>query len=160
LPPALAGGERIDNKHLNISILTTLKQNKSISLKNMKNKRTYSKNIRLAVILLSVVFALTPCSVKSSFFSVFDIEYFQTLNKNQTTQTGTSYCEVQESSVNQSENNVEILKKQIPVLPVSISQKDIYFATALHRKDIYVNVTAVNKPPLYILYKRLKSDLA
>ncbi|MCV9927193.1 hypothetical protein OIU83_05995 [Flavobacterium sp. LS1R49] len=126
----------------------------------MKNKRAYRKNIRLVVILLAVVFALAPCSVKSSLFSVFDIEYFQTLNKNQTTQTGVSYCEVQESSFNQSESSVEKLKKQIPVLPVSISQNQISLTTPLHRKHIYVNVTAVNKPPLYILYKRLKFDLA
>lgn len=126
----------------------------------MKNKRTYPKNMRLVVILLAVVFALTPCSVKSSLFAAFDIEYFQTLNKNQTTQTAVSYCEVEESNVNQSENSVEKLQKQIPVLPVSVSRNQIILATALHKKDIYVNVAAVNTPPLYILYKRLKSDLA
>lgn len=117
--------------------------------------------MRLVVILLAVVFALAPCSVKSSLFSVFDIEYFQTLNKNQTTQTGTSsYCEIQESNVNQSENSVQKHKKQIPLLPVVVSQNQILLATALHKKYIYVNVSAVNTPPLYILYKRLKSDLA
>ncbi|MCC9070404.1 hypothetical protein LNQ49_02140 [Flavobacterium sp. F-65] len=126
----------------------------------MANKRTYSQKMRLVVILLTVVFALAPCSVKSSLFSVFDIEYFQTLNKNQTAQTGTSYCEVQESNVNQSENSVTKLKKQIPVLPVSVPQNQILLATALHNPHINVNVSAVNKPPLYILYKRLKSDLA
>ena len=136
------------------------KKNKSISLKNMKSKRTYPKKMRLVVILLAVVFALAPCSVKSSLFSVFDIEYFQTLNKNQTTQTGTSYCEIQESNVNQSENSVQKHKKQIPLLPVLVSQNQILLATALHKKYIYVNVSAVNTPPLYILYKRLKSDLA
>lgn len=115
--------------------------------------------MRLVVILLTVVFALAPCSVKSSLFSVFDIEYFQTLNKNQTAQTGTSSCEIQESSVNQSENSVQKHKKQIPLLPVVVSQNQILLATALHKKYIYVNVSAVNTPPLYILYKRLKSDL-
>ncbi|AYN04193.1 hypothetical protein EAG11_08305 [Flavobacterium sp. 140616W15] len=127
------------------------KKNKSISLENMKSKRTYPKKMRLVVILLAVVFALAPCSVKSSLFSVFDIEYFQTLNKNQTTPTGVSYCEVQESSVNQSENSIEKLKKQIPVLPISISQNQILLATALHKKHIYVNVATVNTP-LCIFY--------
>lgn len=126
----------------------------------MKNKRTYPQKMRLVVILLAVVFALAPCSVKSSLFSVFDIEYFQTLNKNQTAQTGTFYCEVQESSFNQLENSVTKLNKQVPVLPVSIPQNQILLPTALHNTDINVNVLAVNKPPLYILYKQLKSDLA
>lgn len=126
----------------------------------MKNKRTYTQKMRLVLILLAVVFALAPCSVKSSLFSAFDIEYFQTLNKNQTAQTGTSYCEVQESSVNQLENSVTKLSKQIAVLPISIPQNQILLATALHNTSINVNVLAVNKPPLYILYKQLKSDLA
>ncbi len=105
-----------------------------------------------------VLFSLTPCTVKEVFLSSVNAEFANSLNKTKTT-ASISRCaysqnENQQISV---EKNSEI-KKQIE--SVDFFDKPFFAVLSTKVYNDYSKTSSGNSPPKYILYKRLKIDIA
>lgn len=110
------------------------------------------------VSLCFVLFALSPCIAKQGLLNPVMVEFDKPLSQSKTT-THTSSCSYSQSDSYQVSVNKQIDNKnhsepvdliiQEPIAP----QPD----KTLGRQD---NTSSGNSPPKYILYKRLKLDIA
>ncbi|MCX7547408.1 hypothetical protein OS188_05505 [Xanthomarina sp. F1114] len=125
----------------------------------MKNTNPHIKFLRNSIILLVVLFSLTPCSVKESGSVLFNFEYQRPLNK-----TRVSFS--QENSCNSLIfNQVETVQTQktvdLDLRTVSISNPFLFSTVFGEVNQIKSsNASPDIGRPLYILYSRLKLDLA
>lgn len=116
------------------------------------------RNMRHIVLMWFILFALSPCVVKGVLFSVADAGYSKPLKKSKTT-APTSSCQYSQndnqqiSVVKQSDTNKEIE-------PYNVSGKLFFVVRSTKIKDKYSNTYSGDSPPKYILYKRLKLDVA
>lgn len=122
----------------------------------IKSNTYFLKN---ALLILLALFSLASCSVKEPVFRAIGIDYVRPLNQNKSTQTFEDSCKVHE-------------KSSLPVVEIqhidhqklfTVSGENMYFDFQQKIENV-VSETArqisVNTHPLYILYKRLKFDLA
>lgn len=126
----------------------------------MQNLRTPLKTYKAIVMMLVVVFSLSPCSLKRDLLSILDIQYISGLNKVKTTIGEASVCNLStESSSNRGSVSKNSLKskenKYFTALDAAIySQKGKVIS-----QNKYSGHSTGNSPPKYILFKRLKLDL-
>ncbi|WP_223605826.1 hypothetical protein [Chryseobacterium sp. OSA05B] len=122
----------------------------------MRTTGTPMKNYKALIMMLILVFSLSPCSVKRDLLSIFDIQYISGLNKVKITDSVQSYaCDsVTERSSSQVSASKSILK----------SKEHKYFTDTvpspeegkIRFQNKYSGTTTGNSPPKYILFKRLK----
>jgi hypothetical protein len=124
-------------------------------LKTEFHINTYARHIAL---MLFVLFSLSPCTVKESLFLSVNREYTKPLNKSRTTsQTNTCTYSQQEGQ------RIQVTAKSIINRQVEPDGFLVKIYVALHpAKDCkyYSKRSSGNSPPKYILYKRLKIDIA
>ncbi|SMC75714.1 hypothetical protein [Pedobacter africanus] len=111
---------------------------------------------RIAILWL-IVFSLAPCTVKEAWLSTFDIDYSKPLNQSRTT-VG-QQCQF----TNAEQNTVSLVKKvrfnREPAFSDSLVKNDLVTAAeAIDTRNL--DSFSGNSPPKYILYKRLKLDVA
>ncbi|WP_142723257.1 hypothetical protein [Chryseobacterium sp. ON_d1] len=123
----------------------------------MSNTKTHTKTYKAVIMMLILVFSLSPCSVKRDVLDLFDIEYISGLNKVRTT-TGVSLnCDTSIVSSKTSLSKAEVKYRASFLSSIVISKitgkESIFF-------NKYSGHATGNSPPKYILFKRLKLNLA
>lgn len=124
----------------------------------MSSHKAHTGFYKATIILLLLVFSLSPCSVKREVLNIFDIQYIETLNKVKTTVTSTSNCDASF----QNSSSTQISKADLKAKKVDFSfSLNLYFKKNKEGKVLssYSKTTTGNSPPKYILFKRLKLDL-
>ncbi|REC74597.1 hypothetical protein DRF60_17085 [Chryseobacterium elymi] len=121
---------------------------------------THMKNHKALIMMLILVFSLSPCSVKRDFLGIFDIQHISGLNKVKITAGTVSICglSADTSSVRTILSKADTKFKSKRFLfslnaAYSFGEEKIDF-------NQYSGQTSGNSPPKYILFKRLKLDLA
>jgi len=117
------------------------------------------KNYKALIIVFVLAFSLSPCSLKRDFLNIFDIQHISGLNKVKITNSAASCTFSGETS-----SSRIILSKA----DVKLKSKDFLFHsdTVLNFGEVkisfnkYSGHTSGNSPPKYILFKRLKLNLA
>ncbi|WP_160138654.1 hypothetical protein [Chryseobacterium sp. c4a] len=117
------------------------------------------KTYKAIITMLILVFSLSPCSVKRNVLDIFDIQYISGLNKVKITSGLSLNCDTSTTS-----SKVSISKAEAK------SKYKRYFwnsnATAKNTREDklffneYSGLSTGNSPPKYILFKRLKLNLA
>ncbi|GGW34681.1 hypothetical protein [Arenibacter certesii] len=129
-----------------------------LQVTSMNGAYLHIKNLQRALFLLAIAIALTPCSIKETVFSSFDIAFERPLNKTRTLQSANTECELQVLSHSYIKDNTQSAANQVPNAANTAS---IILAgckkVALKQ---YAKKSTGNSPPMYILYKRLKFDIA
>ncbi|QIY89326.1 hypothetical protein [Chryseobacterium gallinarum] len=117
--------------------------------------RTY----KAIITMLILAFSLSPCSLKRDLLDIFDIQYISGLNKVKTT-TGLSLtCDTPTTSSSISISKAKAKYKYKGSLPdLNATVKNIGEENLNFNK--YSGRSTGNSPPKYILYKRLKLNLA
>lgn len=117
--------------------------------------RTY----KAIITMLILAFSLSPCSLKRDLLDIFDIQYISGLNKVKTT-TGLSLtCDTPTTSSTVSISKAKANYKYKGSLPdLNATVKNIGEENLNFNK--YSGRSTGNSPPKYILYKRLKLNLA
>jgi len=124
----------------------------------MLNIFVSQKKLLRITLLLCVLFSLAPCSVKSSFFTVLDVEHSLPFNKTKTTQISSfSDCSLSQSVVSITK---QYSKTAPDLFNFSDDKEHLFFSNTVSKKHHFEKLTSGNSPPLYILYKRLKLNLA
>lgn len=117
------------------------------------------KSMKRILLLLVVLFSLAPCTVKAVLFQSFATEYNRPLNKSRTTQVTNNLCEVQ---VGVSQSVVKDVKIGKIILLPGGKQTLIPFCSVCLNCSLRDDTKQAsgNDPPMYILYKRLRFDMA
>ena len=123
----------------------------------MKGKGLHIKKAQQLVFLLAVLVSLTPCTIKDSLFSSFGIAFERPLNKNKSAQTHNPSCVTEILSKTQTEERTVTMAVIRPQITKSPSYSVAPKKTALKKRS---KKASGNAPPIYILYKRLKFDMA
>lgn len=111
-----------------------------------------------AVVMLLVVFSLSPCSLKRNVLDIFDIQHISALNKTKTTAPSFSGCESFNSSSKISVSKADFKFKGI-VLSDFLQSVNFNSEKPIFSQKSYSGNTSGNSPPKYILFKRLKLDM-
>ncbi|NIF04580.1 hypothetical protein F3J23_03925 [Chryseobacterium sp. Tr-659] len=124
----------------------------------MSNTGIHMKTYKAIITMLILVFSLSPCSVKRNVLDIFDIQYISGLNKVKTTSTLSFSCDAATSnrcsvSKNKIQRKHEDLLVNFNSNPKNIREGRFTF-------NHYSGYTTGNSPPKYILFKRLKLNLA
>lgn len=124
----------------------------------MCKTKNYIRNTKHFFLMWFVLFALSPCIVKEALFSPANIVYVKPLNKSKST-SQTSSCQYSPDNNSQvsTSTQLKINKETEPIL-VSSNPYFIVHALKIHSKN--TKAFSGNSPPKYILYKRLKLDVA
>ncbi|WP_407405984.1 hypothetical protein [Chryseobacterium sp.] len=114
------------------------------------------KNYTYILSMWLVLFSLTPCTIKEVFFHAVDLDYAKPLNKSKTSTNSCSYSKIENRQTSGTKKS-KILSR---ITPFSFST-NLNFALCSSKtfKD-YSRISLGNSPPKYILYKRLKIDIA
>ena len=118
-------------------------------------KKQVFHNNRLLLLAIILLFSLTPCKVKASLFETFGATYEKTLNQSKVTiSTCHSSCFIKTKK--EHVNSVTVVNSSNFLWQnnfVILQQKTI-------TQQVFDNVISLQFPPKYILYKRLKFDMA
>ena len=124
----------------------------------MPNTGNHLKNFKHIVWMCFVLFSLSPCTVKEALVSSVNADYANPINKSRTS--------IPTNSCSYSQNE----RQQVSVVKKSKTNKQIepidiigHHPFPVHSAKVYnnfSNTTSGNSPPKYILYKRLKIDIA
>ncbi|AZA90349.1 Uncharacterised protein [Chryseobacterium nakagawai] len=125
----------------------------------MSDIRIHMKTYKAIIMMLILVFSLSPCSVKRNVLDIFDIQYISGLNKVKITSGLSLHCDTSTTSSKISISKAEAkLKYKESSLDfnanIKITEEDYNFFNE------YSGHTTGNSPPKYILFKRLKLNLA
>ncbi|WP_123912805.1 hypothetical protein [Chryseobacterium pennipullorum] len=117
------------------------------------------KTYKAIIMMLILVFSLSPCSVKRNVLDIFDIQYISGLNKVKTTSGFSSGCDISSNS-----SRLQASKSE-----AKFKKKDFFLTSNLsgngYREEQkisfhkYSGHTTGSSPPKYILFKRLKISL-
>lgn len=116
------------------------------------------KNLKHLLWVCFAFFALSPCVVKEALFSVADAEYAKPLNKSKTT-APTNSCQYSQNE-NQQISVVKQSKINKQTEPDEVTENLFFVVRSVGINTNYSKTTSGNSPPKYILYKRLKLDVA
>lgn len=125
----------------------------------MTNLSAHISHSRSILIMLVVLFSLSPCSVKESVYQIFGTEYQRPVNKTKTTPSFQNTCQLQVFSAGQ---DIKISKISDFDL-VNLADQSFHFFIAVdlighpHKRSEF---TVRSGPLLFILYKRLKLGLS
>ncbi|MCT2406035.1 hypothetical protein NZD88_00525 [Chryseobacterium antibioticum] len=127
----------------------------------MQNLRAHIKIYKTIVMMLVMVFSLSPCSLKRDLLGIFDIQYITALNKVKTTTSAQTYaCDsVTESSSNRSSVSKNSLKSKENKHFTALNAVPSPHEGAIIFQNKYSGHSTGNSPPKYILFKRLKLHL-
>lgn len=124
----------------------------------MPKTTRHIKNTKHILTLCFALFALSSCIVKETVLGAVNLNYAKPLNKSKTT-TQVNSCEYSQNE-HQHISTVKKVKISKKTQPVCFSD-NLYFLKrpdkAYHK---YSKNTSGSSPPKYILYKRLKLDVA
>ena len=124
----------------------------------MSCARAYIPLYKTAVMILLLVFSLSPCAVKRDLLGIFDIRYGNTLNKTKTTGNSTTTCDFNlhrtSSKISLSKADVKLKTEDFSCFRMSVisNKEKVSF-------NLYSKHTTGTSPPKYILFKRLKLPL-
>lgn len=124
----------------------------------MPKMKIHIKIFRHIVFMWFVLFSLSPCTVKETLFLTVNTDYAKPLNKSKTT-TSTSFC-----SYSKNENQkISVVKKS--EINKQVESVDLFYNKWLAESftkiyNDYSKTSSGNSPPKYILYKRMKIDIA
>lgn len=104
-----------------------------------------------------MLFSLSPCTVKEILLHSVNTEYAKPLNKSKTTQTNPCQFASNEHQQISSAQQSKINKK---TEPADIVCNYAFPSYAAKIDKNYSKTSTGNSPPKYILYKRLKIDIA
>ncbi|PKF74028.1 hypothetical protein CW752_11525 [Chryseobacterium sp. PMSZPI] len=115
------------------------------------------KTYKAIIMMLVLVFSLSPCSVKRDVLDIFDIQYISGLNKVKATSGFSVSCDANSNtSSGISISKAETKLKNKDFLYVKLIVKSPKKKTFLNE---YSGHTTGNSPPKYILFKRLKLSM-
>ena len=123
----------------------------------MPSVNTHISFYKRTIALLLVLFSLAPCGVKESLFHTFGAEYNSPLNKTKTNASQLNTCSYWHSTT--SITNGRNLSADIHLPAYFTALQHTSKATSIGKNKHYRNTTC-NSPPIYILFKRMKLDLA
>nr|WP_298005803.1 hypothetical protein [uncultured Flavobacterium sp.] len=123
----------------------------------MSKKENHIKKFRHIVLMWFVLFSISPCSVKEALFYSVNTDYAKPLNKSKTSAPASSCSYSQNDNTQTSVVKKSKVYKRID--PVNVSN-NLYFAVLSAKVYNDYSKTSGNSPPKYILYKRLKIDIA
>lgn len=115
-------------------------------------------NVKHIVLMWFVLFALSPCVVKEALFSVANVEYAKPTNKTKTT-APTNACQYSQNDNQQ----ISVTRKANignHTEPADVSVNLFFVVRSIGINTKYSKTFSGNSPPKYILYKRLKLDVA
>lgn len=121
-------------------------------LKILYNFKNYTHILSLWLVL----FSLTPCSIKEVLFHAVDLEYAKPLNKSKISKIGCSYSQIE----NKQTSGTKKSKINSRITPFSFSTNLNFALCSTKTFKDYSRISLGNSPPKYILYKRLKIDIA
>jgi hypothetical protein len=120
----------------------------------MQYDKCHNKIGKHLLIVWFAIFALSPCGVKESMFSMINAEYAKPLNKTKTTASSCQYAQGDQVSIaKQSKINKE-------TKPVEVTKSLLYVFQDIALNTFNPQTTSGNSPPKYILFKRLKLHVA
>jgi hypothetical protein len=118
----------------------------------------YIKDFRYIVLICFILFSLSPCTLKEALSNSVNADYAKPLNKLKRTAPISSCTYSQNESLQISVVKKTKINKNIePVDFLGNSNLEIRSAKFY---DDYSKTSSGNSPPKYILYKRLKIDIA
>jgi hypothetical protein len=124
----------------------------------MINAKKHIKSARYILLMWFLLFALSPCIVKEALFNAVDVAYTKSYNKTKAT-ANTNFCQYTQNS-----KKVISITKQSKIkyeTEVFSSWKNPDFVVeSVKIQSSYAKNYPCNIPPKYILYKRLKVDVA
>ncbi|HTG57209.1 MAG TPA: hypothetical protein VL943_13115 [Niabella sp.] len=123
----------------------------------MQKAILYIRKHKQLLLVGLLVFALAPCTVKETWFSLAGFDYVQPLNRSQTTTSGQQcqYRQGSEQKVHVHQNKPAI--RQYPSGYLASKNYPAIAAAGCTCEPLIL--LRANSPPIYILYKRLKLDL-
>jgi len=124
----------------------------------MLKAKSHIKKLKHILCVYFALFALSPCVVKEALFSVANVEYAKPLNKTKTT-APTSSCQYSQNDKQQI-SVVKQSKINKQTEPAEVSEILFFVVRSVGINTNYPKTTSGNSPPKYILYKRLKLDVA
>lgn len=124
----------------------------------MTKKESHIKKIRHIVLMWFVLFSLSPCTVKEALSQVVSMDYAKPLNKSKTI-APTSSCSYSQND-NQQISVVKKAKIYKEIEPVQVVNNLCFTVLSSKGYNDYSKTSSGNSPPKYILYKRLKIDIA
>lgn len=124
----------------------------------MTKKESHIKKIRHIVLMWFVLFSLSPCTVKEALSQVVSTDYAKPLNKSKTIAPTTS-CSYSQND-NQQISVVKKAKIYKEIEPVQVVNNLCFTVLSSKVYNDYSKTSSGNSPPKYILYKRLKIDIA
>lgn len=123
----------------------------------MLKAENHIKNIRHIVLMWFMLFSLSPCTVKEVLLQSVDFEYAKPFNKSKTTQTNP--CQYGSNEYQQM-SAAQQSKIHKTIEPVAFVRNYGFPTYAAKIDNNYSKTSTGNSPPKYILYKRLKIDIA
>ena len=109
-------------------------------------------NYRFVLFAIVLLFSLTPCKVKASWFETFGATYEQTLNQSKATSScNTASFRIQKCS------EIQVEAAVIPTFAIeriALSGKE-----KVIESQFFTKVILIQLPPKYLLYKQFKFDL-
>ena len=124
----------------------------------MPRTKSHIRNVKHILLMWFVLFSLSPCTVKEIVFNSVNVDYAKPLNKSKTA-AQTSSCQYSSNdsrpiSIAEKSN----LNKQTE--PVDFYNNPHFEVRSTKVHNNYSKTSSGNSPPKYILYKRLKIDIA
>lgn len=117
------------------------------------------KKLQQLVFLLAVFVSLAPCTVKESLFNSLDLAYERPLNKNRTVQNQNSQCVAEVFAKTATDQEIGKISVALPG-PTEVSIPLPSIGPQQNTLSKHTKKPLGNGPPIYILYKRLKFDMA
>ncbi len=124
----------------------------------MLKTENHIRNTKHILLMWVVLFSLSPCIVKEALFSSASVGYAKPLNKSKTT-APTNSCQYSLNE-NQQVSVVKQSKINKQIEPTDFSEKRLFVIRSTKIHGNYSKTFSGNGPPKYILYKRLKLDVA
>jgi len=115
------------------------------------------KTYKTIIMMLILVFSLSPCSVKRNVLDLFDIQYISGLNKVKTISGPSFSCDTVSASSQVSVSKSKSIRITGPSLYAQAVSKNSRKEKKLFNE--YSGHSTGNSPPKYILFKRLKLSL-
>lgn len=125
----------------------------------MKNTRSQIHIFKGIVLMLAVLFSLSPCTVKESVYQILDIEFQRPVNKTLSAQTPSTTCQIQ--GVSKATTSQVGHTSHFDMFLRLAESHVIYFTYFLNEvSQVTKRVIVDSSPPMYILYKQLRLGLA
>lgn len=125
----------------------------------MSDTKIHTKTYKAIITMLILAFSLSPCSVKRNVLDIFDIQYISGLNKVKITSGSSLNCDTSTTSSKVSVSKAEAKSNcKGSLWSCSTPAKNTWENQLLFNE--YSGHTTGNSPPKYILFKRLKLNLA